>query len=381
MDVVEAWLSEVDRFAGRIGSRFARLEPRERVPRYLSGLTAGLDRRNGWTIAEHAAEVSPDGMQRLLRKADWDVDGVRDDLRDLVVERLGDPGAVLVTDETGFLKKGIRSAGVQRQYSGTAGRRENCQIGVFLAYVSDHGHALIDRDLYLPESWLSDPARCAAAGIPAGTELTTKPRMAIAMLQRALDAAVPFRWFTADEAYGHAKYLRVWLEEHRIRHVVAVQSNDEIVTRDWDSVQAKELVAAVPARRWRRISAGDGAHGQRLYDWVRVEIRPQWDDGHGHWVLARRSISKPDEIAYYVCYAPAHVTLTELVQVAGRRWPVEECFQQAKNEAGLDQYQVRDWRAWYAHITLSMAAHALLAIARNSARNTAKGEPASPGTS
>ena len=381
VDVVEAWLSEVDRFAGRIGSRFARLEPRERVPRYLSGLTAGLDRRNGWTIAEHAAEVSPDGMQRLLRKADWDVDGVRDDLRDLVVERLGDPGAVLVTDETGFLKKGIRSAGVQRQYSGTAGRRENCQIGVFLAYVSDHGHALIDRDLYLPESWLSDPARCAAAGIPAGTELTTKPRMAIAMLQRALDAAVPFRWFTADEAYGHAKYLRVWLEEHRIRHVVAVQSNDEIVTRDWDSVQAKELVAAVPARRWRRISAGDGAHGQRLYDWVRVEIRPQWDDGHGHWVLARRSISKPDEIAYYVCYAPAHVTLTELVQVAGRRWPVEECFQQAKNEAGLDQYQVRDWRAWYAHITLSMAAHALLAIARNSARNTAKGEPASPGTS
>jgi SRSO17 transposase len=385
VDVVEAWVSEVDRFVGRIGQRFARSEPRERASRYLSGLTAGLDRRNGWTIAEHAAEVSPDGMQRLLRKADWDVDGVRDDLRDLVVEELGDPDAVLVTDETGFLKKGTRSAGVQRQYSGTAGRRENCQVGVFMAYVSDHGHALIDRDLYLPESWLSDPARCAAAGIPDGTELATKPRMAIAMLQRALDAGVPFGWFTADEAYGHARYLRVWLEEHHIRHVVAVQSNDEVVTRDWDDVQVNHLVAAVPARRWRRISAGDGAHGPRLYDWVRIEIRPAWDGGNGHWVLARRSISKPDEIAYYVCYAPARTTLTQLVRVAGRRWPVEECFQQAKNEAGLDQYQVRDWRAWYAHITLSMAAHALLVITRNSVRESTenvavKGETATAET-
>ena len=179
VDVVDAWMAEVDRFVERIGWRFARAEPRERVPLYLGGLTAALERRNGWTIAEHAAEVAPDGMQRLLRKADWDVDGVRDDLRDLVVSRLGDPDAVLVVDETGFLKKGTCSAGVQRQYSGTAGRRENCQIGVFLAYVSDAGHALIDRGLYLPESWLADQARCRAAGIPDGVELTTKPRMAM----------------------------------------------------------------------------------------------------------------------------------------------------------------------------------------------------------
>jgi SRSO17 transposase len=376
VDVVDAWMAEVDRFVERIGWRFARAEPRERVPLYLGGLTAALERRNGWTIAEHAAEVAPDGMQRLLRKADWDVDGVRDDLRDLVVSRLGDPDAVLVVDETGFLKKGTCSAGVQRQYSGTAGRRENCQIGVFLAYVSDAGHALIDRGLYLPESWLADQARCRAAGIPDGVELTTKPRMAIAMLQRVLDAGVPFGWFTADEAYGHAGYLRVWLQEHHIRHVVVVQSNDEVTTVVGGRARVDQLVAALPAGRWRRISAGDGAHGPRLYDWARIAIRGERDGGSGggsgHWVLARRSISHPDEIAYYVCYAPARTTLAALARIAGRRWPVEECFQQAKNDAGLDQYQVRDWRAWYAHITLSMAAHALLTIARDLA---AKGDP------
>jgi SRSO17 transposase len=372
VDVVEEWRGELERFCERIGGRFTRSEPRQRVPRYLCGLAGGLDRRNGWTIAEHAAEAGPDGMQRLLRMAGWDVEGVRDDLRDLVVEHLGAEDAVLVIDETGFLKKGVRSAGVQRQYSGTAGRRENCQVGVFMAYVSDGGHALIDRQLYLPESWMDDRERCRTAGIPDDVEFATKPRMAIGMLQRALDAAVPFGWFTADEAYGHAKYLRVWLQEHRIAHVVAVQSNDEVPTRDGDSRRADDLVAALPARKWRQISAGDGAHGPRLYDWARIEIRPVREGGFGHWLLARRSISDPTEIAYYVCYAPAVTTLARLVRVAGRRWPVEECFQQAKNEAGLDQYQVRDWRAWYAHITLSMAAHALLAIAKSIA---AKGDP------
>lgn len=311
-------------------------------------------------------------MQRLLRNADWDVDGVRDDVRDLVVEHLGEPDAVVVFDDTGFLKKGRRSAGVQRQYSGTAGRTENCQIGVFAAYVSKAGHALIDRQLYLPESWTDDRGRCRAAGIPDEVEFITKPRMVIGMLRRLLDAQVPFGWVTADEAYGQATFLRMWLEEHHIAHVLAVRRNDEVSGRDWQRHRVDALIAALPARKWRRISAGAGAHGQRLYDWARVEIRPVWDNGHGHWVLARRSISDPDEIAYYVCYAPARTTLTQLARIAGRRWPVEECFQQAKNEAGLDHYQVRDWRAWYAHITLSMAAHALLVIAKTLA---VKGEP------
>jgi SRSO17 transposase len=282
---------------------------------------------------------------------------------------------VLVADDTGFLKKGERSAGVQRQYSGTAGRTENCQIGVFLAYASDAGHALIDRQLYLPESWTSDRTRCAAAGIPDHVELTTKPRMAMDMVARAIDAGVPFSWFTADEAYGQAKYLRVWLEQQRVSYVVATRCNDDVPTRDGRSNMRVDEVACLPAAKWKRISCGAGAHGQRFYDWARVEVRPWWRDGYGHWVLARRSITDPTEIAYYVCYAPARTALTELARIAGRRWTVEECFQQAKNETGLDQYQVRDWRAWYAHITLSMAAHALLVIARSLA---AKGDPTQP---
>jgi len=260
LDVVDAWQGGVDRFCERIGPRFGRSEPRGRVAGYVRGLAAPLDRRNGWTIAEHAAEVSPDGMQRLLRQADWDVDGVRDDLRDLVVEQLGDPDAVVVADETGFQKKGSRSAGVQRQYSGTMGRRENCQIGVFLTYVSDAGHALIDRELYLPESWLDDRDRCQAAGIPDEVQFATKPRLAMAMLQRALDGGVPFGWFAADEAYGHASYLRTWLQERRISYVLAVQSNDTITTRTGDRARIDQLAASLPATKWRKISAGDGAH-------------------------------------------------------------------------------------------------------------------------
>ena len=344
----------------------------------MCGLAAGLDRRNGWTIAEHAGETGPDGMQRLLRRADFDVDGVRDDLRDLVVQHLGDPDAVLVVDDTGFLKKGRRSAGVQRQYSGTAGRTENCQIGVFLAYVAPAGHALIDRQLYLPASWTDDRDRCRQAGVPDEVEFTTKPRMAIGMLQRAIDAGVPFGWVTADEAYGQAKFLRAWLQQRRIAYVLATRCDDDVPGRpDWFHTVRVDELADLPAAKWKRISCGAGAHGQRLYDWARLEVHPTWEHGFGHWILARRSISDPTEIAYYVCYAPARTTLTGLARIAGRRWPIEECFQQAKNEAGLDQYQVRDWRAWYAHITLSMATHALLTIARTL---TTKGDQTPPRT-
>lgn len=342
------------------------------MPLYVRGLCAGMDRRNGWTIAEHAGQVSPDGMQRLLRNADWDVDGVRDDLRELVLERLGDDQAVVVLDDTGFLKKGIKSAGVQRQYSGTAGRTENCQIGVFAAYVSVNGHALVDRQLYLPRSWIEDRDRCRAAGIPDEVDFATKPRMAIGMLQRLLDAGAPFRWVTADEAYGQAKYLRVWLEERDIAYVLAIRRDEVMLGRESSAAMWADDLAELPARTWRRLSCGAGAHGQRLYDWARVAVGPDWTNGYGRWVLARRSIADPTDLAYYVCYAPARTSLAELVRIAGRRWPIEECFQQAKNEAGLDQYQVRDWRAWYAHITLSMAAHALLVITKTL---TAKGDP------
>lgn len=362
--VVDVAVAELDRVHGRIGGRFARSEPRSRAREYLLGLTAGLERKNGWTLAERAGEVSPDGMQRLLRWADWDVDGVRDDLRDYVVEHLSDRDGVLIVDDTGFLKKGIRSAGVQRQYSGTAGRTENCQVGVFLAYASERGHALIDRELYVPESWTVDRDRCRAADIPDEVGFVTKPRLAMAMIERTLAAGVRFGWVTADEAYGQAKYLRFWLEQHDLPHVLATRVNDTLITTDLHQARADELVAALPARAWRRLSVGAGAHGPREYDWARVPIRVLWEPGRGHWLLARRSITRPDEIAYYVCYGPRRSTLVDLAWIAGSRWRIEECFQQAKNDAGLDHYQVRSFRAWYAHITLAMLAHAWLAITR-----------------
>jgi SRSO17 transposase len=360
--VLDVVASELEALVGRVTGRFGRAEPRRRVREYVSGLVAGLPRSNGWTLAEQAGEVSPDGMQRLLRRADWDIAGVRDDVRAHVVERLGDPDGVLIVDDTGFLKKGTRSAGVGRQYSGTAGRVENCQIGTFLAYRSPRGHALIDRELYLPRSWTEDRDRCRASGIGDDVDFATKPQQAQAMIERALDAGVPCRWVTADEAYGQVKYLRVWLEARDLFHVLATRRDDDIIT-EAGTGRADEVIGELPARSWRRLSVGAGSHGPREYDWARVPIRIAWRPGRGHWLLARRSIST-GEIAYYICFGPRRATLSNLAWIAGCRWSIEECFGHAKGEVGLDQYQVRDYRAWYAHITLSMLAAAWLAGTR-----------------
>jgi SRSO17 transposase len=310
-------------------------------------------------------------MQRLLRRADWDVDGVRDDVRGYVTGQLGDPAGVLIADETGFIKKGTRSAGVQRQYSGTAGRTENCQVGVFLAYASVRGHALIDRELYLPKSWTEDRDRCREAGIPDETEFATKPQLVQAMISRAIAAGVPFAWFTADEAYGQAKWLQAWLEEQDVSYVMAIRRSDTFTMPG--EQRADDLIAAVPARAWQKISAGAGAHGPREYHWARVAVRPGGKRGRSRWLLARRSLTSPDEISYYACYGPRRSSTADLAWTAGSRWHIEECFQQAKNETGLDHYQVRTWRAWHAHVTLSMLALAWLSAVRAQA---AKGEPA-----
>src|SRR5690348_8410725 len=270
--VVDLVAAELDRVCERIAGRFGRAEPRARVREYLCGLVAGLERKNGWTLAEHAGEVCPDGMQRLLRRADWDVDGVRDDVRSYVVEHLGSPDGVLIADDTGFIKKGTRSAGVQRQYSGTAGRTENCQVGVFLAYASRYGHALIDRELYLPRSWAEDQDRRREAGIPQEVEFVTKPRQAQAMIARAAAAGVPFAWFTADEVYGQAKWLQAWLEGRDIWYVMAIRCSDTLTTPGGER-RADELTAAVSPRSWQQISAGAGAHGPREYHWARIPVR------------------------------------------------------------------------------------------------------------
>ena len=371
---VEGWAVEFERLCERIGPRFARPEVRRRAAGFLRGLLGGVDRKNGWQLAEHARETTPDGMQRLLTSARWNAEALRDDVRAYVVEQLGDPGGVLVVDETGFLKKGARSAGVQRQYSGTAGRIENCQVGVFLAYASGKGRALVDRELYLPAEWASDPARRAEAHVPEQVGFQTKPQLAQQLLARALDAGVPAGWVTADEVYGGDAHLRAFLEQRDLAYVLAVKATQPLwaaSAQGPSELPARELVARLPARAWRRLSAGDGAKGPRIYDWARVALtRPGWP-GRGFWLLARRRLTD-GELAYYACFGPAPTTLAELVRVAGSRWAVEECFQAAKDQVGLDHYQVRRYDAWYRHVTLVLVAQAFLAAVRAQAAPTAR---------
>ena len=345
-----------DMFAEVVAPVFARREPRLRARAYLLGLVSGLERKNGWTLAEFAGDRTPDGMQRLLNAARWDQDAARDALGRYVAARLGDPGGVLVADETGFEKSGACSAGVQRQYTGTAGKITNCQIGVFLAYaVPGGGRALIDRELYVPRSWTGDRERCAAAGIPEDTVFATKPQLAQAMITRAAAAGIPFAWFTADEAYGDNGKLREWLEETGVAYVVAVSRDHRVPAGAGRVIRADTLARKIPAGGWHRVSCGPGSKGERWFDWALA------DAGPGHHVLIRRSITS-GELAFYRCWAPRDVTLGELVTVAGARWAVEECFQAGKNEAALDHYQVRKHAAWYRHVTLAMCAHAWLAV-------------------
>jgi len=361
---VEAWAAGLERVHARIAPRFARSEPRERVIEYVRGLLAPVERKNSWTLSERAGEASPDGMQRLIASADWDADAVRDDVREYVVEHLGDPAGVLVVDETGFLKKGTKSAGVARQYSGTAGRIENCQIGVFLAYATSAGRTFLDRELYLPKAWTEDRDRCRAAGIGDEVAFATKPELASSMITRALDAGVPAGWVTGDEVYGQHAGLRRTLEERDMPYVLAVPVNQRVIARVEGRVtelRADALAKTLAPQAFKKLSAGAGAKGPRLYHWARAAIRPLEPTG-GYWLLVRRSLTDPTDLAYYLCHGPEATPLRELVRVAGARWAIEETFQSAKGQVGLDQYQVRRYDSWYRHITLVMLAHAFLTI-------------------
>ena len=373
---VQAWAAGLDGLHTRIAGRFARAEPRRRALAYLRGLLGNVGRKNGWQLAEHAGERTPDGMQRLLSTADWDPDLVRDDLHAYVMEHLGDMGAVLVVDETGFLKKGTTSVGVQRQYSGTAGKVDNCQLGVFLAYASPRGRAMIDRELYLPQSWTEDLERCKAARVPAHVGFRTKPELAQLMLERALDAGVPAAWVTADEVYGGSPTLRQWLEERHLPYMLAVKRIELLASPGPDGpaarTSAEQLAAVIPAEQWITCSAGHGAKSRRLYDWTRIQLDAPATSAMARWLLARRS-RRDGELAFYVCFGPAATPLVGLVRVAGTRWAIEEGFEQAKGEVGLDHYEVRKWPGWYRHITLALLAHAFLAVTRAKAST---GEPA-----
>jgi SRSO17 transposase len=371
VEQVQAWDEAFGEFFFEFSHHFGRVETRWQARKYLRGLMAPLERRNGWTLAEQAGDDTPDSMQALLCSPCFDRDAVRDKVRTALVEAIGDDGGVLVADETGFIKKGKGSAGVQRQYTGTTGKVDNCQIGVFLAYHTRHGRALIDRELYLPRSWTGDRDRCLRAHIPGEVEFATKPEQARSMLERAVQAKVPFAWFTADEAYGQNRALREWCEEKDIAYVMATRKDHEVASGLHTTSRVDHLIGKVRAGAWRRMSCGDGAHGPRVYDWVSVPIRAEFPHERRGWVLARRNIST-GELAYYVCFGPRGTRLRTLVATAGARWAVEESFQTAKNEVGMDQYQVRRYDAWYAHITLAMTAAAFLTIIRATEAVTGK---------
>jgi len=356
------WHIELSQLWQRIAPYCYRAEPRARLWRYLVGLLSETARKNGWQLAETMHESRPDGMQRLLHSARWDVDAVRDELRRYVVEQVGEANGVLVADETGFLKQGLYSAGVARQYSGTAGRIENQQIGVFLTYASSRGAAFIDRELYVPEAWLQDPARCAQAGIPATVTFATKPELVQQMVTRARGAALPVRWFVGDAVYG-ADALRLWLDSQKLWYVVAIACTTGI-WKQGRQIAVAALIAQQPFSAWVRLSAGAGSQGERWYDWTWLRLPVACAEGMAQWVIARRSITTPNEFAYYHASASATTSLADLVRVAGIRWVIEVGFAQAKEELGLDQYEVRQWDAWYRHITLVLLMYAYLVALR-----------------
>lgn len=351
------WRRVWDEVTGRIAGRFARVETRRTACDMLRGLLAPIERKNGWWLAEHAGHKTPDRMQRLLRTAVWDDERVRADLREFAVNHLGGDG-ILVADETGYLKKGTRSAGVQRQYTGTAGRVENTQVGVFLSYAASMGRVLVDARLYVPRSWMADPDRCAAAGIPADLEFATKPQLALQMIQAALDAGLRVGFVTADEAYGLDPFLRAALQRRGVGYVLAVARNHRIQVTGHLRERVEVTAAHLSEQAWQRYSCGPGSKGTRWYDWAWVTVG---DDAPGcHSLLIRRA--SDGELAYYRCWTPRPVPLSTLVRVAGARWSVEEAFQQGKGQVGLDHYQCRQFKAWYRFTTLAMLALAMLAV-------------------
>jgi SRSO17 transposase len=366
---IAGWSRALGELHRRIGHRFARSEARERVRCYLLGLLGRVERKNGWQMAEAIGEHDPQGVQRLLNAAKWDADEVRDDLREYVVEHLGDEATgVLIVDETGFLKKGEKSVGVARQYTGTAGDTVNCQVGVFLAYSSEKGAAFLDRALYLPRAWTGDPLRRAEAGVPKELIFRNKIELAEEMLGRAFEAEVPARWVLADSFYGRSHAFRVWLEERGRPYAVMVPKTNA-VPLGGRKKKIEKLLERLGEGAFSEVrpAAAQDASGRRPWEWACLDLAPDSEKEMRRWLLVRRSTDDPEDLGFYQAYGPEGTQIKELVRVCQERWAVEECFAEAKGEVGLDHYEVRRWEAWYRHITLCLLAHAFLAVTRRAA--------------
>ena len=362
----EIWSAAFTDVCQQISSCFERPGTRQHAQAYMRGLLSPVKRKNGWQLAEEAGESTPYAMQYLLDRAAWESDDLRDELRRYVSETLGDAEAILVIDETGFVKKGTKSVGVQRQYSGTARRIENCQIGVFLTYASPKGHTLLDRELYLPKSWTQDRERCRAADVPEDVGFATKPELATRMLSRALDAGFPAAWVTGDTVYGSHHPLRAGLEARRQAYTLAIHCKEQVEVQGTHK-RVDQVARGLAESSWQRLSAGTGSKGPRLFDWACVELAQPEAIGWQRWLVVRRSLqagAKPAELAYVLVFAPLGTTLLEMVHAIGSRWTVEQCFEEVKGETGLDEYEVRSWQGWYRHVTFCMLAHAFLTALR-----------------
>ncbi len=384
---LKQWQEEFDAFHARFADLFERSESREQARKYLRGLLTEAERKNSWQVAEAVGDRIPDRMQRLLYRVPWDADAARDRLQEFVSETFGDAEGIGVVDETGFLKKGTRSVGVARQYTGTAGKRENSQVATVLSYATRDAHVFLDRRLYLPEAWAADRTRRAQAHVPEEVGFATKPQQAIAMLEHAWEQGVPMRWVTGDEVYGDSPRLRETIQAHGRFYVLAVSANTRVWTERPEVQEPQqqtggrprhaprvakggtparmvsEIIASLPTTSWKRLAVVEGEKGMITYHWARVRVVESRDQlpGPDIWLLSRRSESAPGKLAYYLAYAPAKTGLATLVRVASTRYTVEQCIEEAKGETGLDQYEVRFWHSWYRHITLSMMAHGWLA--------------------
>jgi len=363
-DVVR-WAMELRHLHARIAPYFARPEPRHRSLLYLQGILSDVARKNGWQLAEQAGETRPDGMQRLLSNAVWDEDGVRDELRKYVLERLGAPHAIAAIDETSFPKSGDKSAGVAPQYCGSTKQVENCQVGVFLSYISPLGHTLLDRELYLPRHWVEDGPRCKEAGIPETVRFQTKCELARQMMERLHQAQVSIDWVVADTVYGNNLDLRTWLEDHGYCYVLAVANTEEvgIVTPDGPKLmtvkQAEQLL--LKPQDWQRLSVRTGTKGPLFFDWACLPILHRWQDDKRHWLLIRRIPNDPTEKTYYLVFGPVGTTLEGMVRAIGARWQIEEEFENGK-DIGLDHYEVRSFVGWFRHMTLVLLVLAMLTV-------------------
>jgi len=366
---IGGWSEALEELHRTIAGRFARSEATERVKRYLVGLLGRVERKNGWQLAEAIGETDPQGVQRLLNSAKWDADAVRDDLREYVVEHLGDEeSGVLLADETGFLKKGKKSVGVARQYTGTAGDTVDCQVGVFVTYASNKGAAFIDRALYLPEEWADDPKRRAEAGIPQEVAFANKIELAKRMLERAFEAGVPARWVAADAFYGRSHEFRAWLEERGRAYAVMVPKTN-MVPLGGRKKKIERLAERLPEDAWSEVFPAEDSDERRPWEWACLGLAADPKKGMSRWLLVRRGSDDPEDLAFYQAYGPEDTSVKELVRICRERWAIEAAFEEAKGEIGMDHYEVRKWGAWHRYVTLCLLAHAFLVVTRLATRN------------